>query len=311
VNISLVIPVYNEFGNIHNLEKEIRSNLENLDINWECIWVDDSSTDKTWEDILVLPKSNRGIRLRNNSGQTTATMAGIDSAKYEYIVTIDGDGQNDPADIVSMVNLIKNFPNYNLIQGYRGQRSDNFFSRIVVSKIANLLVRKISGYQIIDLGCSLRLFRKDLMNNFRLTGEMHRLFTLYLIDNGAKIKQIDVNHRARIIGKSKYDLRRIIKLFVDILLYKAHKKIFTNPLYTFGKLALFGYVMSLTIFSTAIFLRILQVKDYIDTTLISTSLIIFSTSSIFIGLGLIGEMVTRLLFENSKNYQYTVIEKYN
>lgn len=311
MNISVVIPVHNESGNISSLEKEIRTCFDTIGIVWECIWVDDASTDNSWQEIHNLLKPNRGIKLQKNCGQTTATMVGIDSSNYEYIVTLDGDCQNDPSDIIEMVNLIKGNPEQNLIQGYRSERKDSFFSRKVVSKIANTLIRKISGHRVIDLGCSIRLFKKDLINGLRLTGEMHRLFTLYLLDNGAKITQLSVNHRPRNKGQSKYGLGRIFKLFMDILLYKTSKKIFINPLYTFAKLSLFGFIFSFLLFTTAIVLRVLNIKQYLDGSLISTALIIFSTSSIFIGLGLIGEMQVRNVSQNRISNQYTISSTHN
>lgn len=311
MNITVVVPVLNEADNISDLEKEIRYSLNKLGVIWECIWVDDASTDNTWQEILELAPPNRGIRLRNNYGQTTATMVGVDYCNYEYVVTIDGDSQNNPADIIKMFDLMKNNPTIDLVQGYRINRRDNFFSRKMLSKIANLLIRKVSGHEIIDLGCSLRLFKRDVITDLKLTGEMHRLFALYLLDNGAKIMQTSVTHRPRLKGQSKYGLGRIFKLVMDILLYKTIKKIFINPLYTFGKLASFGFVFSFSLFIAAVLLRIMNIKKYFDGSLISTSVIIFATSSIFIGLGLIGEMIIRYMSNDSGSARYSIASKHN
>jgi glycosyltransferase involved in cell wall biosynthesis len=311
MEISVVIPVHNERGNIINLDSEIRIVFSQLKIDWECIWVDDASTDGTWDEILKLEIPNKGIKLRTKSGQTTAIMAGIDTSKYNFIVTLDGDNQNDPLDISRMVQLMLGNPELDLIQGYREKRMDHEISRKLLSKFANILVRKLSGKKILDLGCSIRLFKKDLMNNLRLTGEMHRLLTLYLIDCGAQMTQISVNHRPRINGNSKYGPGRILKLSVDIILYKAMKAIFVSPLYTFAKFSLIGFVTSISIMVGATLFKIFGAETYITGTLVSTSIILFGTSTIFIGLGLIAEMVTRILITSSSGYQYTLISKHN
>jgi glycosyltransferase involved in cell wall biosynthesis len=311
MKISVVIPVFNEADNIVNLSEELRKVFSQTDIIWECIWVDDGSTDNTWERIVKLAEPNKGIKLRINHGQATATMAGIDSSKYEYIVTLDGDGQNDPRDILRMIETFKSDINLNLVQGFRINREDHKFKKVIPSKIANFLVRIISGRKVIDLGCSLRLFKKSLISDFRLTGEMHRLFTLYLLDNGAISVQIAVAHRLRVAGVTKYGLGRIFKLFTDIVLYKALKRIFTSPIYTFAKFAFIGYSLSFFLIFLAVLLRIINYKNYIDGNLVSTSIVIFALSSIYIGLGLIAEMVTRVLFQNSRSYHYTIDRTYN
>jgi glycosyltransferase involved in cell wall biosynthesis len=311
MNISVIIPVYNESGNIFKLSRELQEVFEQQSILWECIWVDDGSKDDTWKQIQALPKPNRGIKLRVNSGQTTATMAGIDSSKYDHLVTIDGDGQNDPKDITKMIQILESNTNLDLIQGFREKRNDHKIKKVIPSKIANYLVRTFSGHQVLDLGCSLRLFKKYLITNFRLTGEMHRLFTLYLLDNGAASLQVPVVHRPRTMGVTKYGLGRVPKLLTDILLYKALKAMFISPIYTFAKFALFGFGFGSFIFLLALLLRITNYKNYIDGNLVSTSVVIFAVSTIFIGLGLIAEMVTRVIFQNSKSYQYAIASTHN
>jgi len=310
VNISIVIPVFNEEGNISNLSLEISRLFLDSVYEWECIWVDDASSDLSWSEIKKLESPNKGIRLRSNSGQTTAIMAGINHSNFDYIITLDGDGQNDPSDILKMIKIMESDLDIDLIQGYRVKRNDNLFTRRIPSQVANSIMRLITGHHVMDLGCSLRLFKKNLMKNLTLTGEMHRLFTLYLLDNGAKIFQTKVNHRKRLSGKSKYGLGRVLKLFIDVVLYKALKIIFINPIYTFGKFALFGYIMGAGLIVAALLLKVLSVKDYIDGTLISTAIIVTATSTLFIGLGLIAEMITRVLTQNSSYHNYIVTDKH-
>ena len=311
MKISVVVPVYNESENIVNLESEIRNALTSSGLSWECIWVDDASRDGSWQEIQKLEFPNRGISLRNQSGQTTATMAGIDFSKYDYIVTLDGDGQNDPEDILNFVSKIQENSKIDMIQGFRKIRYEGNHLRKVFSKLANRLVQRLTGKAIIDLGCSIRLFRKDLISDLRLTGEMHRLLALYLLDSGARIIQVPVNHRPRAYGSSKYGFNRILKLAADVILYKALKSIFINPMYTFSKFALGGFIMSFFAAAFAIALRVTGIKNYIDGNLITTSILLFSTSSIFIGLGLMGEMLTRVMFSSNRSYHYAVVNQHN
>ena len=311
MEISLVIPVYNEAGNISDLASEISKVFMNTDIVWECIWVDDASKDNTWKEIKKLDTPNKGVKLRTNSGQTTATKIGINSAKFNNIATLDGDGQNDPNDILKMIDILQSDPNIDLVQGYRLHRVDNKYTKKIPSKIANKLVQLLVNHHIKDLGCSLRVFKKDLMNNLVLTGEMHRLLTLYLLDNGAKIVETSVNHRKRFLGRSKYGFSRIFKLIIDVILYKSLKAIFISPIYTFAKFALIGFVFSVFLFILTILLRVMNFKNYIDGTLISTSIVLFATSTVFIGLGLVAEMVTRVLPQNSRIYPFDASDEHN
>ncbi len=311
MKVSLVIPVYNEADNISWLSTEISTIMSGQDFEWECIWIDDASFDSTWEEIKKLNSPNKGVRLKSNCGQTTATKIGINVAKFDHIVTLDGDGQNDPKDILDMMDIMVTNPELDMVQGYRLNRSDNKYFKTIPSKIANKIVRISTNHNIRDLGCSLRLFKKDLMGDLMLTGEMHRLFSLYLADNGAKIVQVKVSHRPRISGKSKYGLGRILKLSIDILLYKVIKVVFISPIYTFGKFAMVGYLFSLSLIVIAFLLKIFDIKTYIDGTLISTSMIIFATSTLFIGLGILAEMLTRVSSKVSNPSDNSVLEKYN
>jgi glycosyltransferase involved in cell wall biosynthesis len=311
MEISVVVPVHNESDNILNLENEIRAVLTSTGLSWECIWVDDASQDSSWQEIKKLKFPNRGVSLKNQSGQTTATMAGIDFSRYDFIVTLDGDGQNDPKDILNFVDKVKENGEIDLIQGFRKTRYESSYLRKVLSKLANKLVQRLTGKAIIDLGCSIRLFRKDLITDLRLTGEMHRLLALYLLDSGARIIQVPVAHRPRIHGSSKYGFSRVLKLAADVILYKALKSIFINPMYTFSKFALSGFMLSFIAAVLAITLRVTGVKNYIDGNLITVSILLFSTSSIFIGLGLLGEMLTRVVISNNRNYHYAVLNQHN
>jgi len=252
MKVSLVIPVYNEADNISWLSTEISTIMSGQDFEWECIWIDDASFDSTWEEIKKLNSPNKGVRLKLNCGQTTATKIGINVAKFDHIVTLDGDGQNDPKDILDMMDIMVTNPELDMVQGYRLNRSDNKYFKTIPSKIANKIVRISTNHNIRDLGCSLRLF-----------------------------------------------------------IYKVIKVVFISPIYTFGKFAMVGYLFSLSLIVIAFLLKIFDIKTYIDGTLISTSMIIFATSTLFIGLGILAEMLTRVSSKVSNPSDNSVLEKYN
>jgi glycosyltransferase involved in cell wall biosynthesis len=304
---SIVIPAFNEFENVSLLAREIDQSLCDLLQDWECIWVDDGSTDKTWHEILKLRGRHRGIRLNRNYGQSTAIMAGIDVSRFEVVVTIDADLQNNPADILAMLSKLDN--NIDVVNGYRVGRQDKLFSRKIPSYIANLLARKISGVQARDLGCTLRVFRKRIVLETRLMGEMHRVLPIHFRSFGAISEEYPTNHRARIYGKSKYGLGRSLKFLADLLLAKILIIISSKPLYFFGTVALIIFLTSCISLSSTLLLRFLGVKDYIDGSLVMIGMVLLAISLVFIGLGLIGELVIRVLHEKDSSSQYRIREK--
>jgi len=305
IKISIVIPLFNEEKNIPILAQQIEEALNSKAFLWECIWVDDGSRDSSWDEIAKLQPLHKGVRLSRNSGQATAIMAGVEQSQYEFIVTMDSDLQNDPSDIVKLLDKFDD--NLDVICGVRFDRHDKFLTRKFPSKIANWLARKITKVPVTDLGCTLRLFRKSLIKNDRILGEMHRLFVIHLFLNGARISEIPVNHRERLHGESKYGLERFFKFIADLILAKALNYIANKPLYLFGTLSLSTFMLSMMSLFSAFFLRIIGVKEYIDTSLISGALILFSTSLILLSIGLLTELLVRqMLFTGSKS-QYIVI----
>jgi glycosyltransferase involved in cell wall biosynthesis len=302
--ISIVIPLFNEDENIPILAKQVEETMSAHDISWECIWVDDGSTDRSWEAILGLSKDHRAIRLAKNSGQATAIMAGIDASRSDIIVTMDADLQNDPADIPKLLDHLSS--EVDVVCGFRVDRQDKLLTRKMPSRIANKLARKITKVPVTDLGCTLRVFRKDLVRNVRILGEMHRLFIVHLFLDGARIAEIPVNHRERLHGKSKYGLERFFKFISDLILAKALNYISNKPLYMFGSLSLITLVLSLISISSAFILRLVGIKNYIDTSLVSASLILFSTSLILLSIGLFTELLVRQMLFSGAKVQYRI-----
>lgn len=307
--ISIVIPVFNEFENIPLLATEIDEVMRGVGVQWECIWVDDCSTDRSWECITALSQHHQGIQLQRNSGQSTALMAGIDQASYEVILTLDADLQNDPNDIPAFLQHFSD--SVDVVTGYRVARQDELIRRKIPSRIANNLSRKITGVNVKDLGCTMRVFRKELVLRSRLVGEMHRVILLHFALSGAKIVEIPTNHRKRIHGESKYGLERTLKFIADLLLAKLMTIITNKPLYFFGSTALVTFVVSICLFGTALALRFSGIKDYIDSSLVVGSMILLSTSTLLFCLGLLAEVLLRIFHTRPNVTQYSISSVHN
>ena len=312
-NFSIVIPVHNEMENIPILAGEIESALSLLECNWECIWVDDGSTDISWNEIKKLSQIHKGLKLSRNFGQSSAIMAGCDEARFDLIVTLDSDLQNDPKDIPKILRALNS--NLDCVCGIRKNRKDSLFSRKIPSMIANKLAQYITGIQITDLGCTLRVFRKYLVSDSRLIGEMHRVLPVYFHMSGAKMSEIEVNHRERRFGNSKYGLDRIFKFIADILLAKVMNKISTRPLYLFGSTALVLFFLGLV---SLIFLliQLFNSSNSLSVTLVNIALLAFCAIVIFgciniVLLGLLAEVIIRKSNNSGEILRFNVIEEKN
>ena len=305
-DLSIVIPINNEEYNIPLLAKEIEIELMSS-YKFEVIWVDDGSDDNSWLQIQRLGGVNKGIKLFKNYGQSSAMMAGILNAKGELILTMDGDLQSDPKDIKNMLKAFSE--DVDLVQGYRVNRNDRMLSRKIPSYLANKLAKKILPESLIDLGCTLRLFRSKLIDSNKLMGEMHRVFGLYLLTNGANFIEVPVNHRPRINGKSKYGLNRTYKFLADIILLKFMSTIVNKPLYLFFRLSIATLFSSILLLVLAFTLRIFNIKDYIDSVFIVGSMILFSTAVLLLSLGLIAEILSRVYLSLSPKAQFTIRTK--
>lgn len=311
-SFSVVIPCHNEEGSVEKLFDEINSSLLSLSssIKWECIWVDDGSTDNTYPLLTRLASSKKGkghriLRLRSNRGQSTAIMAGIDHSEYEWIITMDGDGQNDPGDFARMLLAVKS--EKDVICGYRYERKDSLFKRTLPSRAANFLAKILFKLEVNDLGCTLRLFRKELLYGMRISGEMHRTLTIYLKLNGGQLTEIKVNHRARMSGVSKYGSERIFKFLCDLILVKSFKILQKSPLYFFGGLG-FGLFVTSILVVTVLGMNLDSVNGILVGTWITFLIGLFSLISL-ISVGLISELILKTHFELDRNVQYSVLSK--
>ena len=221
--ISIVIPIYNEEANIDKLTESILTALSGIE--YEVLFINDGSTDNSEKEIQEKIKSNSHIKLinlRRNYGQTAAMQAGFDHSKGNIVIPMDGDLQNDPKDIPMLIEKINE--GYDVVSGWRKIRSDKKFTRIIPSKIANMLISKISGIHLHDYGCTLKAYRKDILNDIKLYGEMHRFIPIYASWEGARVTEVAVHHHPRTAGKTKYGLSRIPRVILDLLVIRFFDK---------------------------------------------------------------------------------------
>ena len=293
MDLSVVIPVYNEEESVKFLYEAVTKALSDLKRPYEILLVDDGSKDNTYKNALTLAKSDsrlKIVKLKRNYGQTTALHAGFQNAKGKVIVTMDGDLQNDPDDIPVMLNKMDE--GYDIVLGWRHDRKDFFISRKLPSKIANWLVRKVTGIPVKDNGCAIRAYRAEVIKNFPMYSEMHRLMPVITALVGAKFTQIKVKHHPRKFGHSKYGLSRIYKVLLDLVALKTIFSFFYIPLFGFGFLALAVGLISFAILTIGIlFLFIYPGQSLV--TLFGASALFAALSLFLYFLGIICHLIYR------------------
>ena len=305
MTVSVVIPLYNEEENVEILNERLSETMKALDSDYEIVYVDDGSTDGTLRLLEELQKKDDNIvvlSLRRNFGQTAAFAAGFDFARGDVVVTMDGDLQNDPTDIPRLLALIKD---YDLVSGWRRKRQDSF-SRTFPSKMANWLISKVTGVRLHDYGCSLKAYRREVVKNLKLYGEMHRFIPAVASWYGVSIAEIETTHHPRLRGKSKYGISRTIKVLLDLVTVKFLQSFSTKPIQFFGPLGVFFGLAGLAV---SFYLTVAKVFKGIDIggrplLLLGALLIIVGIQ--FIGMGLLGEMIVRVYHESQKKPIYTL-----
>ncbi|MCR9225823.1 MAG: glycosyltransferase family 2 protein [Flavobacteriaceae bacterium] len=301
--LSIVVPLYNEEDNVVLLTQKINESLEGY--NYQIVYVDDFSTDKTRIRVKEMDdKRVHLIELKKNYGQSLALAAGIDYAEGEYIITMDGDLQNDPSDIPNMLQYAIT-EEYDVVTGIRQKRKDSLVKKIP-SKIANFLVRRVTKLDIKDNGCALKVFTKDIAKSLNLYGEMHRFITLLAHLEGAQIKQVPVKHHARHAGVSKYGLERVFKVVADMMLLLFIRKYFQRPIHLFG---IFGVL--LVILGVLINIYLLIVKLGFDQDIGTRPLLIFGMMFIVGGIqlftiGIVMELLIRTYYESQQKRPYRI-----
>ena len=310
MNLSLVIPVYNEEASLPLLYDAIRRALTPLKQKWEVIFVDDGSRDKSLDALRTLAEKNpdhvRVLVFRRNFGQTAAISAGIDHAQGETIVLLDADLQNDPADIPRL--LAKLDEGYDLVSGWRKDRKDNLLTRTFPSNMANWLISTVTGVHLHDYGCTLKAYHRDVLGGFRLYGEMHRFIPVFAHSVGARITEIPVSHRPRQFGRANYGLDRTVKVILDLFTVKFLLDYSHKPIRLFGGagafLMLVGMIDLFYIFIRRTFFGVPASTSPL--LLIGVMLFILGFQSIL--MGLIAELLARTYHESQQKPTYTLRE---
>ena len=307
--ISVVIPVFNEAGNVLPLYSEIRSALAELGRTWEVIFIDDGSTDGTYSLLKQLHEQGetlRVIRLRRNFGQTAAMAAGFDHARGEIIVALDGDLQNDPADISRLVDKLDE--GYDVVSGWRANRQEGFWLRRLPSQVANWLISRTTGTHLHDYGCTLKAYRRELINELRLYGEMHRFIPALLGGNGARVAELPVHHHARRHGNSKYGISRTVRVVLDLLLVKFSLSFMTKPLQIFGLVGLSSFVPGLLICASLVMGRVFFAHSLADRPLFLLGILLTVVGAQFFSMGILAEIQIRTYHESANKSIYLVRE---
>lgn len=302
-HLSVVVCVYNEEDNVRPLIEQITTALQGYD--FEIIYVDDGSTDNTMRNLKAIDNPHlKIVEFRKNYGQSLALMAGIDYAEGDYIITMDGDLQNDPSDIPMMLKLAVE-GDWDLVTGIRKKRQDGMFLRLIPSKIANWIIRQASGVKMKDYGCALKVFRKEIAKDLGLYGELHRFLPVLAILEGAKMTEVDVKHHARQFGESKYGLGRTFKVISDLLLMLFFKKYMQKPMHLFGNLGVGLFTIGVIINLYLGYLKILG-QDIWGKPLMILGLMLVLGGIQLLTVGIIVEIQMRTYFESQQKRPYKV-----
>ena len=304
--ISVVIPVFNESESIGYLLDEVVNVMHENKFNFEVVVVNDGSLDNTstvLDELTIRYKELSVISLRKNYGQTAAMSAGFDYSKGEIVITLDGDLQNDPNDIPNLLTNI--YEGYDLICGWRYVRKDKLINRRIPSKIANKIIANVTGLKLHDYGCSLKAFRKEILNDIKLYGELHRFLPVLANIEGAKIKEIKVNHRSRKYGSSKYGIDRTFRVLMDLLTVWFMTKFLTRPMYGFGFVGIISILISLAMSSYLIVLKIMG-EDIGNRPLLMFALILGIAGVQLFSFGLLSELLIRTYHESQSRPIYRI-----
>ena len=308
--ISVVVPMRNEAPNIGQLYQELTTTLEAFGRPYEVLAIDDGSTDETFPLLAALQKKDcrlRVIRFRRNFGQTAAFAAGFQHARGRYIVTSDGDLQNNPKDIPAMIGLIEQGPD--IVAGWRKDRKDPFLSRRLPSIVANAIISFATGVKLHDYGCSLKVFRSEIVKPMRLYGEMHRFLPAIASEQGVEIVEHVVDHRPRIHGRSKYGISRTIRVVLDLLTVKFLSSYSTRPLQMFGSIGVTMAAIGTLIVLYLAYVRLIALQPIADRTpllLLGISLALGGVQLVMTGL--LGEMLSRTYHESQNKPTYVIRE---
>tara|TARA_Y100000590_G_scaffold88179_1_gene98991 strand:- start:4519 stop:5475 length:957 start_codon:yes stop_codon:yes gene_type:complete len=305
MNYTVIVPFYNEEKNISIFNSELIKNIKknaNNSRNFEIIYIDDGSKDKTFEELKKLQNNSFDtliIKHRTNLSQSAALNTGISESKFENLIIMDGDMQNDPNELDKMLNEFEK--GGDMIIGWRKNRKDSFFSRTLPSVIANFVVRIFSKSKIHDHGCAFKILKKNTIDDLTNWGDFHRLLAARLANNGYKVKEIEVNHNNRIHGQSNYGFSRILKVLIDLLYLKFFKNYKRQSIYFFGLFSFFSFILSIIFFVYMIILKYYFDTSFIQTPLPLVVIFLLMIGLIFLFIGILAQLIINQGNINTKN----------
>lgn len=309
VEVSIVVPVYNERKSLEGVYESIAGVLSEQSRGFEIIFVDDGSTDGSFETLDSFASGDtrvRVIRLRRNFGQTAALRAGFDYSQGEIIVSMDADGQNDPADIPAMIEKMEE--GYDLVNGWRSARRDNLITRKLPSRLGNSLIRLLTGVKLRDFGCTLKAYRREVIEELSLYGEMHRMSPVLAHLMGASITELPVCHHSRQSGRSKYSILRAVSVVMDLITLKFFLGYFTRPLHIFGLMGMVTTILGAGSFLTVILMKLYQGINMTGNPILYLGVLCVVVGVQLIMLGLLGEVTIRTYFESQNKPIYMIKE---
>ena len=305
MDLSIVIPVFNERENLQPLWEAVREALEPLGLQWEVLMVDDGSLDGSTEVLAALAESNDHIRvleLARNFGQTAAIAAGFEHARGEIIIPMDADLQNDPADIAEILVTLEQ--GYDVVSCWRRDRQDAWLTRVVPSRLANWLISRISGVHLHDYGCTLKGYRRSIVRHIRLYGEMHRFTPIFASWAGARVTEIAVRHHPRRHGRSKYGLARTLKVLLDLITIKFLGSYSNKPMYLFGGLGFVSFIAGGILSALTLYQKFFDAVKAHRNPLLLLSIFFFLVGMQFILFGLVAELIIRTYHESQGKPTY-------
>ncbi|MFZ3323851.1 MAG: glycosyltransferase family 2 protein [Usitatibacter sp.] len=305
--LSVTIPIYNEEGNIAELHKRLLAALEPLGRPFEIVFVNDGSSDGSAAILEALAAADPRVKLvnfRRNFGQTAAMMAGIRYSSGDIIVPMDGDLQNDPADIATLVAKLDE--GFDVVSGWRRDRKDSTIRRTIPSRMANWLISRISGVHLHDYGCSLKAYRRDVLKDVKLYGEMHRFIPIYASWEGGRVAEVPVAHHPRVHGESKYGVDRVVKVVLDLIVVQFLARYANRPIYVFGGLGFVSIGLAFLAGLWALYLKFFEHTSFIQTPLPLLVVTLFVTGVLGILMGLLAEIIMRTYYESQGKAVYLV-----
>ncbi|MBI4635613.1 MAG: glycosyltransferase family 2 protein [Candidatus Rokubacteria bacterium] len=309
--VSVVMPVYNEHDNLEPLHARVTAVLKRMECEYEVIYVDDGSTDGSWEVLRLLAVADprvRLVRLRKNFGQTPATAAGIAHSRHPVLITLDADGQNDPEDIPRLVSVLGS--DYDVVSGWRRDRKDSWLTRRLPSMIANAMIRWITGVKLHDFGCTLKAYRREIVDDVRLYGEKHRFLPVLAAWVGGRITELEVMHHSRMRGVSKYSILRAYKVLIELFTLKFMGDFATRPNYVFGGFGLVSFLLGLAALGRVAYRYVFHGQREV-TSMTVLMAVLFLSGILSILMGFLAELIIRASHDSQRKRSYYVRETVN